>query len=45
MRLAPKEKFDLLPDKVIADRDDIENTNGYAHENENLFLDIFISNL
>jgi hypothetical protein len=38
-----KEKFDLLPDKVIADREDIENTNGYAHENENLFLDSYIS--
>lgn len=38
-----KEKFDLLPNKVIADRDDIENTNGYAHENENLFLDSYIS--
>ena len=38
-----KEKFDLLPDKVIADREDIENTNGYEHENENLFLDSYIS--
>jgi hypothetical protein len=38
-----KEKFDLLPNKVIADREDIENTNGYAHENENLFLDSYIS--
>jgi hypothetical protein len=35
--------FDLLPDKVIADREDIENTNGYEHENENLFLDSYIS--
>jgi hypothetical protein len=38
-----KEKFDLLPNKVIADREDIENTNGYEHENENLFLDSYIS--
>jgi hypothetical protein len=38
-----KEKFDLLPDKVIADREDIANTNGYEHENENLFLDSYIS--
>ncbi len=38
-----KEKFDLLPDKVVADREDIANTNGYEHENENLFLDSYIS--
>ena len=36
-------KFNTLPDKVIADREDIENTNGYQHDNEKLFLDSYIS--
>jgi hypothetical protein len=36
-------KFNNLPNKIIADREDIKNTNGYAHENENLFLDSYIS--
>jgi hypothetical protein len=36
-------KFNNLPDKVIADREDIENTNGYQHENEDLFLQSYIS--
>jgi hypothetical protein len=36
-------KFNNLPDKVVADRIDIENTNGYEHENEKLFLDSYIS--
>ena len=38
-----KNKFNILPDKVVADRDDIENTNGYAHENEKIYLDSYIS--
>jgi hypothetical protein len=38
-----KIKFNNLPDKVIADREDIENTNGYQHENEDLFLQSYIS--
>jgi hypothetical protein len=38
-----KEKFELLPLKSIADRDDIANTNGYQHENQNLFLESYIS--
>lgn len=37
------EKFDLLPNKIIADREDIQNTNGYQHENEKLFLESYIS--
>lgn len=37
------EKFDNLPNKIIADREDILNTNGYQHENKNLYLDSFIS--
>ena len=37
------EKFDNLPQKVIADREDIQNTNGYQHENEFLYLDSYIS--
>ena len=36
-------KFNNLPNKIIADREDIENTNGYHHENEKLFLDTYIS--
>ena len=36
-------KFNNLPDKVIADREDIQNTNGYEHENEQLFLDSYMS--
>jgi hypothetical protein len=36
-------KFNTLPNKVIADREDIENTNGYQHENEDLFLQSYIS--
>jgi hypothetical protein len=38
-----KEKFEALPAKSIADREDIANTNGYYHENENLFLESYIS--
>jgi len=38
-----EKKFNNLPDKVIADREDIENTNGYQHENENLFLESYMS--
>ena len=38
-----KIKFNNLPNKIIADREDIENTNGYHHENEKLFLDTYIS--
>jgi hypothetical protein len=37
------EKYDALPNKIVADRDDIENTNGYHHENENLYLDSYFS--
>ena len=36
-------KFNNLPDKVIADIDDIENINGYKHDNPKLFLDSYIS--
>ena len=36
-------KFNNLPNKVIADREDIENTNGYQHENADLFLQSYIS--
>jgi hypothetical protein len=36
-------KFNNLPNKVIADREDIENTNGYHHENEDLFLQSHVS--
>jgi hypothetical protein len=36
-------KFNNLPEKVIADREDIENTNGYQHDNEDLFLESYIS--
>jgi hypothetical protein len=32
-----------LPDKVIADIEDIENINGYKHDNPKLFLDSYIS--
>lgn len=28
-----------MPNKVVADRDDIENTNEYEHESEELFKD------
>jgi len=38
-----KTKFENLPDKVIADIVDIENVNGYKHDNEKLFLDSYIS--
>ena len=36
-------KFNNLPNKVIADIDDIENINGYKHDNPKLFLDSYIS--
>ena len=38
-----KQKFNNLPNKIIADREDIEMTNGYHHENKQLFLDTYIS--
>jgi len=37
------QKFDYIPNKIVADREDIENTNGYKHENNLLFLDTQIS--
>lgn len=36
-------KFNILPDKIIADREDIENTNGYQHENENMYLNAYVN--
>ena len=38
-----KTKFENLPEKSVADRDDIENTNGYRHESELMFVDSYIS--
>ena len=37
------EKYDILPNKIVADREDIKNTNGYQHENEMLYLDSYFS--
>ena len=38
-----KIKFNNLPDKIVADIEDIENINGYKHDNPKLFLDSYIS--
>lgn len=38
-----KAKFNNLPDKVVADIEDIANVNGYKNENEKLFLDSYVS--
>jgi hypothetical protein len=37
------EKFEKLPNKVVADRIDIQNTNGYEHESHHLFKDAYVN--